>query len=489
MFLKAGAVALALLLASRVLGLVRESAQAAAFGATGLADVAVLMLTLPDWLAGVVASGALAYVLVPAWAAQEPAQVGASQRRVATWLLAGGSALSIGIFLARPRLVDWLAPGLPAELSALAAYGLGWSAVALPAALLAALWVTRLQHERDVTGMYGGGLVVNAVVIAAIALSMSGRGEMAVLWLGLGLVAAMALRLVWLAWRQPSRATAVSAAARPTLPPVQVWLWASLSAALPLALPFVARSAASQSGPGALATFNYAWKLVELPLMLAIQLVAALALPAIARAFSPGARAAPDRAGPVISAFALGWTLACAAAAALLVGAPALSQLLFGWGRMDDQALALVARWGAAAAWGLLPQSLIAVALAVLAAQSRLRFAALAHAAALAVLAGAAVAEVSDGLALMRLLNALHAVVGLLCMAALGRQTLLSLPWSTMTIGLAALGGVALAAGMARTPLQSAGTPMGLLLAAAASVLLMGVTWLASPSLRHALRR
>ena len=68
MLLKAGALSLALLLASRVLGLLRESALAATFGISALADVAVLMLTLPDWLAGVLASGALGYVLLPHWA-------------------------------------------------------------------------------------------------------------------------------------------------------------------------------------------------------------------------------------------------------------------------------------------------------------------------------------------------------------------------------------------------------------------------------------
>src|SRR3954469_22138479 len=74
MFLKAGALSLAFLLASRVLGLVRESAQAAAFGASGMGDVAVLMLTLPDWLAGVVASGGLAYVLfLGGWHEEAPA--------------------------------------------------------------------------------------------------------------------------------------------------------------------------------------------------------------------------------------------------------------------------------------------------------------------------------------------------------------------------------------------------------------------------------
>ena len=46
MFLKAGVLSLALLLASRLLGLLRESAQAAAFGASGAGDVATLVLTL-----------------------------------------------------------------------------------------------------------------------------------------------------------------------------------------------------------------------------------------------------------------------------------------------------------------------------------------------------------------------------------------------------------------------------------------------------------
>ena len=95
MFLKAGALSLALLLASRLLGLARESAQAAAFGTSGLGDVAVLMLTLPDWLAGLLASGALAYVLLPHWARQPRAAQRATQRALALGLLALGGALGL----------------------------------------------------------------------------------------------------------------------------------------------------------------------------------------------------------------------------------------------------------------------------------------------------------------------------------------------------------------------------------------------------------
>src|SRR5690349_19252739 len=109
MFLRAGVLSLAFLLASRVFGLVRESAQAAAFGASGMGDVAVLMLTLPDWLTGVLASGALAYVLLPAWAHEETARIAASQRRVGRWLLVAGVLLALLLVLARQPVVRWLA--------------------------------------------------------------------------------------------------------------------------------------------------------------------------------------------------------------------------------------------------------------------------------------------------------------------------------------------------------------------------------------------
>ncbi len=198
MFLKAGAVSLALLLASRLLGLARESAQAAAFGSTGLADVAVLLLTLPDWHTSVVASGALAYVLVPAWAGRPAVAVDRSQHRVARWLMAVGAGAALAMVLAREPLVAWLAAGLPNALAPAAAAGLVWSALAFPLALLAALWATRLQHGRDFLGLYGANLVVNAALIGAIALAgWQGRGGNAVTWLGAGLVAAMALRLAW----------------------------------------------------------------------------------------------------------------------------------------------------------------------------------------------------------------------------------------------------------------------------------------------------
>jgi len=502
MFLKAGAISLFLLVCSRLLGLARESAQAAAFGSTGLGDVAVLMLTLPDWLAGLLASGALAYVLLPHWAQQGAAGLSASQRVVARSLLALGCGLGLAIWLWRDPLVALLAAGLAPAIRPLAAVSLGWSALALPAALLAALWATRLQHERDFTGLYGANLVVNGVlVIALLLIAAAAHPTMGLGLLGWVLLGAMLLRLLWLKLRLRHGARAVSEedvdeAGAPgplAMPAASVWLWAVASAGLPLALPFVARSLASQSGEGALATFNYAWKLVELPLVLAIQLVATLAFPAITRAFALDAQARSDGVGEgaqaVRDALALAWTLACAAVAGLLLAAPAVTQLLFGWGRMGPEALARVAAWGAAGAWGLLPQAVIAVALTVLATQGRLRWAAGAYALALlGLLAGAGWAG-GDGARLMGLINAVLAGVALVSLGALGRPVWGWLPLRLMGITAAALAGItgAQAATVGPGWAVQGLTSLALAVVAAAGVIALG--WLSGPELKRALRR
>jgi peptidoglycan biosynthesis protein MviN/MurJ (putative lipid II flippase) len=535
MLLKAGVISLLLLVASRLLGLLRESAQAAAFGATGLADLAVLMLTLPDWITGVLASGALSYVLVPAWAGRSAAQVAASQRRVAQVVLGLGLALGLlvaaALALAPVAVLGWLAPGLPGSMvgpSGPAVWGLGWSAIALAPALLAALWATRLQHEGDAVGLYGANLVVNGALVAAIGFAgwMLGRGRAsapghagpgsadgAVLALGLGLLAAMGLRLAWQAWRERRARQALAAsenavparrapergapeseapegvAPRPTatfsLPPPPVWAWAILAAGLPLALPFAARSLASAEGEGALAVFNYAWKLVELPLMLAIQLVATLAFPRVARAVAagldqPGARA------PVQAAFALAFALACAACAGLLLAADVVARLLFGWGRMDPAGLAQVAAWGRIGAWSLLPQAVSAVGLTVLAAQSRLRPAALWHALGLAVLLALGSFASSSAAFLMAALGGVLLVVALGVLAAMGGAVRRLLPWAPMGAALAAL---AVVAWLAPWVTQVLPTPAWRLAAAVLAALgVLIVAWAAAGPLRQTLR-
>jgi peptidoglycan biosynthesis protein MviN/MurJ (putative lipid II flippase) len=431
MLINTGSLALTLLLASRLTGLWRESAQSAAFGATGMGDVAVLMLTFPDWITGILVSGAMAYVLLPHWAGQTALERTQTQRRVGQWLLATAVALGVLLVFFRQPLAHLLASGLAPGLQTMAQEGLIWSAMALPAAFMAALGIARLQCEQDFVGMYAASVVVNgALIVSLYLLSVEAVATHAVVILGLALCSAMALRLVWVHVRLPAPAKQAwrrTPGVFAPLPMPSVWLWAALSSGLPLTLPLVARSFSSAYGEGGLSTFNYAWKMVELPLILAIQLVATLAFPSISQALAAEAPGYPRLSGKarqaVRDALILAWTLACAAVAALQIGAPAIASLLFGWGRMPAERLADIAAWGSAGAWGLLPQAVIAVALTVLASQRRMGLAVVAYAGALVFLLICGILVPSDGIWLMYSLNGVLAGVAMVMLYALVKNT------------------------------------------------------------------
>ena len=199
MLLRTGLVSLSLLLLSRVLGLARDMAQAAVLGVSGSADVALLMLSLPDLLTGLLAAGALSYVLLPLWAGQGARQQASTQSRVAHWLVLGGVGVAVAIIVWPDLLVRLLVPGLGPAMHPVAHKALWWSALAVPLAMLAALWVTRLQYVRDFVGMYGANLVVNIGLLGV--LLWLGHPQHLPPWflggLGAGLLVAMVLRLLW----------------------------------------------------------------------------------------------------------------------------------------------------------------------------------------------------------------------------------------------------------------------------------------------------
>lgn len=490
MYLRAGILSLGLLLASRVLGLLRESVQAASLGATGLGDAVIVMFTLPDLLVSMVFSGALGYVLLPLWARQQPAQLLPGQRKLARRLCITGLLLGAAIWLMRDAVVRALAPGLQGELRSLGAASLLWSAAALPLAMLAALWATRLQHERDFVGMQVGNLALNVCLIAGLLL-VAGMGWFASVLpvLGAALLLGALARLAWLYWRLPKaaviQATAQAGHDAAALPRASVWLWAALSSGLLLVLPIMARSLASQSGEGALANFNYAWKLVELPLVLAIQLVATVAFPAITRTQLGSA----ERRDALQMAFLLAWALACAAIVVVAIFSRPLAQLLFGWGRMSAANLDTIAQWSSAGVWSLLPQALIAVVLTAVAIAEQMRVAVWAYAGGIAALGlagwlglGRADGGTAGGLAVMWALNAVLAGVALVLILSQRRFISGSLPLTGLLVPLGVC--LMLVAAGARLPQLglAASTASAVLMAA----LVLASAALASPLLRAA---
>lgn len=483
MYLRAGVFSFGLLLLSRVLGLLRESAQAAAFGSTGMGDAVIVMFTLPDLLVGILVSGALSYVLLPAWAQQSPSTQAAGQKKVTCALVLGGLVLGLLVWLYRIEVVQALAPGLPGEMKAASASALGWSAMVLPMAMVAALWVARLQHEGDFVGMYAGNLIVNLVLVAGLFAASKTVADASLgrtlTFLGICLAIAMLARLAWLAWRLPSQPAAIDAGepAEPAdLPPMHVWLWAALSSGFLLALPLAARSVASGAGEGALASFNYAWKLIELPLVLAVQLVASLAFPAITRTQA----GTPQRHHAVGLAVLIAWTLACAAVAIVVIFSLPIAGLLFGWGRMNAASLQVIGDWAAIGVWSLLPQALIAILLTTMATAGRMRVAVAVIAVGLAVLLLAGALGGLHGKSVMWLLSAVFSGMALVLMVLERQYSHDSFPY------LACLPPLGVCLGLVALKPLFAGIDvvLALVYCALAGCLVMTSALLASPALR-----
>jgi putative peptidoglycan lipid II flippase len=269
------------------------------------------------------------------------------------------------------------------------------------------------------------------------------------------------------------------------MPGPTVWTWAWLSAGLPLALPFVARSVASQGGEGSLAIFNYAWKLVELPLVLAIQLVASLALSGHhASPGVPGSRRR-SRAPRVRAGLDAGLRRGRRPAGRRpRVGAAAV--------RLGPHAAGCAGAGralGRGRRWGLLPQAVTAVALTVLATRRRLAPAVIGYGLALLAVLASAAAGWNDGLWLMRLLNGCQLLVAIVCIAALGPARSRWLPWNAFAWGAAGLALVL--PGLALLPRHATSTSWVatlLLGAASAAFIVLLSTWRSS-DVRAALRR
>jgi peptidoglycan biosynthesis protein MviN/MurJ (putative lipid II flippase) len=514
MFLRAGLLAVALLVLSRASGVLRESALAAAFGVGVAADAVVLMLTLPDLVVGVLLGGALSYVLLPQWARLAAPELQSLQQRQLIWVLGLGLLAAATVWAAQNTLMLWLAPALTQAAPSLARASLGWSALVLPLAVWAAWGGTRLQHRSDLVGLYTANLAVNATLIAGLAAvawagAFLGDAASAQHSMGACLLVAMLARLAWqhqrlarqdvLPGHIPSAAPAATASSPEPYPLWVVWLCAVLCAGMPLAAYLLARSLASAQGPGALMQFNLAWKLVELPQVLLIQVVAMLALPRLSRA---AARATPPGEFPawlpeIRKTLALAMALSCAATVALHWSGHALAVLLYGWGAMATASLTELTLWAQRGAWSLPAQAMVAMLVALLAAQQRLVTAALAWTA-VALPASVWVlvnqGQWSTGLASMAWLSTLWWAAALSLLSAVSWIAREHTGWLTVLLRdiwaplLLVVLSTVIVWGL-DPPMRHATGVLGWLGGLAGAFCVMVISWRTSPGLREALRK
>lgn len=267
----------ATLLAGRVSGLFREVQLAAVFGVSVTADVAVLLLTLPDFLVNLVLSGGLTAALIPRLRALplQAAQALSRQTLLFVSMLFGFMALIV-VFV--PGVwFSLLAPGLAASVMPSTAAIIA-TAIAIPLAATTGVTSAGLNSQQKFLVAGCGTLIFNLIVIMALTFGQYSSQDPLFI-LGIGIATGAALRLLSQCLTLP-RAWFLGSITPSAVDSIFIrgFLTATATASLMLLVPVVVRAFASTVSPGAISALNYATKLVELPAGVLVTSLATVAL-------------------------------------------------------------------------------------------------------------------------------------------------------------------------------------------------------------------
>jgi murein biosynthesis integral membrane protein MurJ len=345
---KSGLIVALLTLAGRLAGLVREVALAGTVGIGSDADVAVLLLTLPDFLTQVLAAGAINTVLVPVFNSMaSPRECAAHFRTFTGWALMLGCGLALAIWAGAPGVVLMLAPGLTDGAFQRAVLGVGFVAWTLPLTAATAVTGAWLNSQSRFGVATAGTLVGNTILIVVLL-----GWPRSIVALGIGLLAVSGAR--WFSQIAALRYPVWHRTEEPSPLPeglTRRYIDAAATAAVVFAAPLVLRALASLDGAGSVATLTYATRVLDVPMGLALGVVPIVVFPRLTAAYVAGD---PNGFRQFLSTGLLSvLALSLPVAAGLAFFGDVAARLLFAFVEVEASAIEGVAAVIRTGAWGL----------------------------------------------------------------------------------------------------------------------------------------
>ncbi|CAL9470397.1 lipid II flippase MurJ [Streptomyces sp. enrichment culture] len=379
---RAATLTAALAAGGALFGLLRDQMIARLFGADGATDAFLVSWTLPEFASTLLIEEAMALVLVPAFSVALARRAAAGsggtdenpgpdpvRRLLADSLprvLLGLAVAATLAALAAPLLVRLLAPGLADP--ALAVDCTRLTAVTVLTFGIAGYFSAALRAHRSYLAPaaiyigYNIGIIATALAlharfgVRAAALGVAVGGALMVLLQLPFFLRKLPVRGAWADWRARRRTAA--AGGRPYVLGVTVALVApiALFAISRQAQVLVERFLASSLTPGAISHLNYAQKVSQIPMVLAL-MIPTVTLPLVARAMAEGDTQGARR--RVERDLLLVGIVAVLGAAYVMACAPHLVQLLFQRGEFTAEATAATAEVMRVYALGLLGHTLV----------------------------------------------------------------------------------------------------------------------------------
>lgn len=276
-FLHASVIVAAFMLLGRITGFLREIVIAQIGGASQQSDVMIVFLTFPDMMISLLLGGGLMAALVPAFRSlPDGAGIALFVRAgLLVVVIFGGLAVALALFSG--VVLGVVAPGWTEDLVAQMTPLFRLTLIALPVTALSGVAVAFLNSEERFTFGAIGTLIFNTCLIAALLVFARISPIIAVV---VGILGGVALRLVVQMaatrrfWQAPDF----------TVPYDRTGLLRRFAGSFGFfsilaLLPPVARAYASLVEPGALSMFNYAYKLMELPMAIIVTAIVTVLLP------------------------------------------------------------------------------------------------------------------------------------------------------------------------------------------------------------------
>lgn len=277
------------LLAGRLAGLFREIELAKIFGIGADADIAIILLSIPDLLVNLLISGGLSAALVPRFLSLNSSQSAALFRQVSVFLAIIFIPLSIVTIFLPNTVFKILAPGVNLPLT-VTRYCLVAVALAIPLTGVAGVASAYLNSKNKYFVAGCGTLIFNVVIIVMLQFyhfsEQGGFEKNKFVLLSLGIGAGAFLRWLALVLALPKTPEEKYKHLLIDYSLTKSFFYAAFSASLLLVAPILIRAIASLTGEGVIAAFNYTQKLIELPVGVFFASVSTIALTRMSQGFS-----------------------------------------------------------------------------------------------------------------------------------------------------------------------------------------------------------
>lgn len=275
------------LMGGRLAGFGREVLLASSLGLSAEADIAIVLLTVPDLLVNLLLSGGIGVALIPALRSATADKAAALFLQASLVVGVVFAALAV-LFVLVPAAWLWLlAPGMLDPLRWLDGWMIYIVAIAIPMTALSGVSSAALNAKDQFFVAGCGTLIFNLSIIGGLVFAMV-EGERYLAWLCVGILCGAIVRwLSQLLALNTKRLSSEHVHAHGWLMDrhlLRGFFAGIASASLLVLVPVAVRAGASWLGEGELAAFNYAIKLVELPLGILITTLATVTFPRLSEA-------------------------------------------------------------------------------------------------------------------------------------------------------------------------------------------------------------